>query len=139
MACFVVPGVEAIVVTAITAAQKKKEKASAEARVTVDNAKSIPEESGSKISLARKLSWLKAMLWGGVILLAFEHIWHGEVVPYPPFLTAMHNPADAAEMFHEMATTGVVMAVLVTLAWVVICLVADAVNKRAAVSEEAAK
>ena len=139
MACFVVPGVEAIVVTAITAAQKKKEKASAEAHVTVDTAKSIPEEAGSKIPLTRKLTWLKAMLWGGVILLAFEHIWHGEVVPYPPFLTAMHSPATASAMFREMATTGVIMAVLVTLTWVVICLVADAVSKRSAATEETAK
>ncbi|MEM0217058.1 MAG: hypothetical protein QW612_05920, partial [Candidatus Bathyarchaeia archaeon] len=41
-------------------------------------------------SLAEKLKlWiLNALLWGGVILLALEHVWHAEVVPWPPFLTA---------------------------------------------------
>ena len=42
-------------------------------------------------SLAEKLKlWiLNALLWGGVILLVLEHVWHHEVVPWPPFLTAM--------------------------------------------------
>ena len=65
------------------------------------------------------------MLWGGAILLCLEHVWHGEVVFFPPFLTAMYSPADTAEMLHEMATVGVGMAVLVTAAWVVLILVAD--------------
>ena len=34
-----------------------------------------------------------------------------------PFLTAANDPADTAEMLHEMATSGSAMAVLVTLAW----------------------
>ena len=57
------------------------------------------------------------MLWGGSALLAFEHIWHGEVTPWFPFLTAAGNPEDAMAMLHEMATTGVAMAVLVTAVW----------------------
>ena len=69
---------------------------------------------------------------GGTILLAFEHIWHGEVVPWFPFLTAMSNPADAAEMFHEMATVGVVMAILITVVWIGMCAAADAIMKRPA-------
>ena len=64
-------------------------------------------------------------------LLAFEHVWHGEVVPWFPFLTAMADPGDAAEMFHEMATVGVCMAVLVTLVWVGMCIVADSLVKKA--------
>ncbi len=70
------------------------------------------------------------MLWGGVVLLAFEHIWHGEVVPYFPFLTAMYDPSDTAEMLQEMATVGVGMAVLITFVWVVMCVAADALVKR---------
>ena len=73
------------------------------------------------------------MLWGGVVLLAFEHIWHGEVVPWFPFLTAMADPADAAEMFTEMATVGVCMALLITLVWFVICKVADHLLKKSEV------
>ena len=72
------------------------------------------------------------MLWGGSALLAFEHIWHGEVVPWFPFLTAMSNPADAAKMFYEMATAGVSMALLITVVWFVICRVADIIVKRPA-------
>ena len=38
--------------------------------------------------------------------------------------------ADAAEMFHEMSTVGVTMAVLVTAVWAVMCVAADAIMKR---------
>ena len=95
MACFLVPGSEGIVVTLLTKVMKK--------------------ERVEKL----KLKWLNVMLWGGTILLAIEHIWHGEVVPWPPFLTAMRNPSDTATMLHEMATHGVLMASLVTFAWAV--------------------
>jgi len=77
------------------------------------------EESGKiqKIKFSRKLRWLTNLLWGGSALLAFEHIWHGEVVPWFPFLTAVENPESAAEMLREMASTGVSMALLVTAVW----------------------
>ena len=80
--------------------------------------------------LSRKLKWLKNMLWGGAALLAYEHVWHGEVVPWFPFLTAAADPADAAVMLHEMATVGVTMALLVTAAWGCIALAADKIVKR---------
>ncbi len=70
------------------------------------------------------------MLWGGVILLAIEHIWHGEVVPWPPFLTAMENPADIPTMLHEMATIGVSMAVIITLTWIVMVALASILPER---------
>jgi hypothetical protein len=63
--------------------------------------------------------------------LAFEHVWHGEVTPWFPFLTAVSNPADAAEMLHEMASA-VSMAVLVTFVWIGMALVSDKLAKRAA-------
>ena len=65
------------------------------------------------------------LLWGGSALLAFEHLWHGEVVPWFPFLTAMSDPADKAEMLYEMSTVGVTMAVLITLVWLVWLLIKD--------------
>ena len=70
-------------------------------------------------SLAEKLKlWiLNALLWGGVILLALEHVWHAEVVPWPPFLTAMANPADIPVMLHEMATVGTAMSIATFLTW----------------------
>lgn len=116
MACFLVTAAEAVVVTT---AQK------------VESKKDSSENKSERIPMSRKLRWLSSMLWGGAILLAFEHIWHGEVVPWFPFLTAMADPGDAAEMFHEMATVGVCMAVLVTLVWVGMCLVADSLVKKA--------
>ena len=70
------------------------------------------------------------MLWGGVVLLAFEHVWHGEVVPWFPFLTAMNDPADTSEMLHEMATIGVTMAVLITVTWLAMCKVSDIIMSR---------
>ena len=46
-------------------------------------------------------------------------------------LEVLYCPGDAAEMFHEMATVGVCMAVLVTLVWVGMCIVADSLVKKA--------
>lgn len=116
MACFLVPTAEAIVTT--VAAKKTK-----------DN-EAKKEEQQAVIPFSRKLSWLRNMLWGGAALLAFEHVWHGEVVPFFPFLTAASNPADRAEMFHEMATVGVTMAVLVTVAWLCMLAVCAVIEKR---------
>ena len=101
MACFVVPAAEAVVTTIVTKVVKSKEKK--------ENT-----SSEKKVPFSHKLSWLNTMLWGGSALLAFEHVWHGEVVPWFPFLTAMSTPESASEMFHEMATNGVFMALLVT-------------------------
>lgn len=124
MACFVVSAVEAVVVTAVRKAVEKKEQKAED--ITLGQTEVV------RLPLSRKLKWLTNMLWGGVVLLAFEHIWHGEVVPWFPFLTAMSNPEDAAEMFHEMATIGVGMAVLVTLAWGVMCFAADSILEHSA-------
>ena len=123
MACFLVSAAEAVVVTAVEKQQEKKEESHAE--------KSSKTEAVT-IPMSRKLKWLTWLLWGGAVLLAFEHIWHGEVVPWFPFLTAMSDPGDAAEMFHEMATVGVSMAVLITAIWFAMCKVADSIVKRPA-------
>ncbi len=112
MACFLVPASEAVVTTIVTKAIEKKEKQSTEVKK-----EDIHVENASKISLSRKMKWLNNMLWGGSALLAFEHVWHGEVVPYFPFLTAASDPTSASEMLHEMATAGTLMAVLVTAVW----------------------
>lgn len=108
MACFTVPAAEAIITTVAEKIIKSKEK-----NQTVKNSK---ESDAVKIPFSTKLGWLNKMLWGGSALLAFEHVWHGEVVPFFPFLTAVEN-GETAEMFHEMATAGVAMAALVTAIW----------------------
>ena len=79
------------------------------------------------------------MLLGGSALLMFEHIWHGEVVPWFPFLTAAENPEDLLEMLHEMATVGVTMALLVTAVWAVIVTVVSIIEKRSEAAAPAEK
>lgn len=114
MACFVVPAGEAVVTTIV---KRRLEKAEAQQG-------GHPTKEGLP-SLSRKLSWLNTMLWGGSGLLALEHVWHGEVIFTPPFLTAMSNAEDTVEMLHEMSTVGVGMAVLVTCVWALGCLAID--------------
>ena len=131
MACFIVPTVEAIVVTVVRKVMEKKEKAPEESDIRLDGA----IEKAAKIPFSRKLKWLGNLLWGGSALLAFEHVWHGEVVPWFPFLTAAADPADAAEMLREMATVGVSMAVLVTLVWLGMLGASALIEKRALKAE----
>jgi hypothetical protein len=66
------------------------------------------------------IGWLNTMIWGGAVGLAVEHIAHQEIVPWPPFLTAMSNPADAAVMINEMATVGIPMTLAIVFAWIVL-------------------
>jgi hypothetical protein len=91
MACFIVPMSLAIVIGAIR----------------------------KKIPATLHINWLIALLGGGVVALALEHIAHGEVVLYPPFLTAMSSSADTAVMLHEMATIGSAMAIVCVVVWAV--------------------
>lgn len=107
MACFIVPAAEAVITTAVKKTADKKYKG-----------------SDSNIFLS-KLGWLNNMLWGGSALLAFEHIWHGEVTPWFPFLTNAVNAADRIAMLQEMATSGVGMAALVTTVWAGMVIASD--------------
>jgi len=77
-----------------------------------------------------KVQWLNIMLWGGVIMLAVEHIAHEEIVFYPPFLTAMRNPADTQVMLHEMATIGVAMTLTIIAVWLVLVALTNTINKK---------
>ena len=114
MACFIVPAAEAAVTTIVTKVMEKQEK------------KQDAEQLVNGVSLKR----LNYLLWGGSGLLAFEHLWHGEIQPFFPFLTAASNPADTAEMLHEMSTVGVSMAVLVTLVGGIITYVSTKIEMR---------
>ena len=116
MACFTVPATEAIITTIAGKIIKSKEK-----HQTID---------ASKTPFSTKIGWLNKMLWGGSALLAFEHVWHGEVVPFFPFLTAVEN-GEVSQMLHEMATAGVSMALLVTAVWGIMVGVVSIFEKRA--------
>ena len=125
MACFLVSAAEAVVTeVAVKAVEKKEQK------------DGVSKETTGHITFSKKLSWLRNMLLGGSALLMFEHIWHGEVVPWFPFLTAAENPEDLLEMFHEMATVGVTMALLVTA---VIVTVVSIIEKRSEAAAPAEK
>ncbi len=97
MACFLVPTAAAIVTTAV----------------------------GKKVPEKYHMNWLNSMLWGGVVMLAVEHIAHKEVVPYPPFLTA-----GLSEVFPEMMRVGIPMTLAIFLIWGVMVTVAARVSKR---------
>ena len=133
MACFLVPTAEAVITKVAEKVVEKSEEKKIQAGEKVEEKSGA--ESSFHVPFSRKLKWLTYMLMGGAFLLAFEHIWHGEVQPFFPFLTAMSDKADMYEMFHEMATTGVAMAVLVTLVWGVMCVVTSAIEKRAVEKE----
>lgn len=126
MACFIVPVAEAIVTTVAAKVIKSRE--------TEESVKiSLKDGSVREVAKTRfstKLGWLNKMLWGGSALLAFEHLWHGEVIPSFPFLTAVKN-GEISEMLAEMGSAGVMMAVLVTAVWAGMLVVSSAVEKRA--------
>ena len=96
MACFTVPLTTAVVAHA---------------------AKGALPESAKRNPFVARLGWLGKMMFGGSFLLAIEHVYHGEIIFTPPFLTAVRD-GNTADMLHEMATRGVAMAVLIGVAWV---------------------
>ena len=109
MACFLVPTTEAIVTSV----------ASKKLNAYVDES----EASDLTIHFIKNMKTLNSMLLGGSALLMFEHLWHGEITPFVPFLTAASSPQQFTAMLKEMATVGVTMALFVTFVWVVMTLV----------------
>ncbi|MCD8214230.1 MAG: hypothetical protein LUC97_01070 [Clostridiales bacterium] len=119
MACFLVPTAEAVVTTVVKKTADKK---------------SDGKEQNIFIS---KMNWLNNMLWGGSALLAFEHVWHGEITPRFPFLTAASSPFTAMDMLYEMATSGVAMAGVVTAVWACMVMAVNSAEKPELHTEEA--
>lgn len=102
MACFLAPAATAIMTTSI----KKK------------------------VSSKYHLEWLNTMLWGGVVMLAVEHVAHREVMLFPPFLTAMQNPADIPIMLQEIATVGSAMTLTIILVWAIMVFAASKITQK---------
>ena len=115
MACVIVPVAEAIAVSIILKKMKQRQGTSV--------------DSDNGLSWVHKLGWLNKMLWGGAFLLIIEHVWHGEITFYPPFLTAMESPAEFEVMLHEMVTVGVSMALFITSVWFIATFIADYLHK----------
>lgn len=128
MACFLVSAAEALVVKGIEKHEETLEKAQV--------AECKGNDDPIRVPLSRKLKWLTWMLWGGAALLLFEHVWHGEIVPWFPFLSAMSSPAETAVMLQEIATTGVAMAAIVTVTWLLMCKAADSILARNAAASK---
>ena len=128
MACFLVSTAEAIAVTAAAKIVKNNEMKAESQKLAKKAAVETKQEK--KLPWSKKLMLLAQLLWGGAFLLCFEHIWHGEVVPWFPFLTAMNDPGDTAEMLHEMSTIGVTMAIIVTVTWAIMMFAADRIMAR---------
>lgn len=106
MACFTAAVAEAIVVHGI--------------RKTIEN---------KHPTLAGKLQKLVTLLLSGSFLLMIEHIWHGEITFYYPFLTAMNSPEDTLEMFYEILSVGGCIDIAVTSVWFVIYCLSDLLKK----------
>ncbi len=138
MGCFIVPATEAAVVTAVikVAEWRQKRHGAAQELKKIEPVTDMQATSGSRdeekqaITLIEKAKWLSNLLWGGSAMLAFEHLWHGELSLLFPFLTAIGDPADTAQLLHEMSTVGVGMAVIVTAAWGLMVLTTSRIVKR---------
>ena len=126
MACFLVPAAEAVVTTLAAKLLKSREKArNVEIRLPDGSV-----ETATRVPFSTKLGWLNKLLWGGSALLAFEHVWHGEVIPFFPFLTAVRD-GETSEMLAEMGSAGIMMAALVTVVWFGMLAVSAMVERRA--------
>lgn len=125
MACLLVPAAEAVITTVAAKVIKSKEQ----------KAETTGIDTAEKLPFSRKLKWLSNLLWGGSALLTLEHVWHGEIVPWFPFLTAANDPAAAAEMLQEMATVGAGMTAAVTAVWLGMLGVSRVMEKRGVKSQ----
>lgn len=123
MACFIVSAAEAIAATVAVHILESKEK-KAETMCVAEDVKHI------KIGFSRKVKWLSKLLWGGSFLLAFEHVWHGEIKPFFPFLTAAESPESFTAMLNEVSTVGVGMALTVTAAWIGMLIISGVTEKQ---------
>lgn len=113
MACFIAPAGVAVVTTIVGKIVKKREGTSEDHGVQC------------KGKWTQRLRWLNTMLWGGTVLLALEHVWRGELVPFPPFLTAFQTAEGVGPVLREIATYGATMTAAVVLAWAIMVGVAE--------------
>ena len=111
MACFSAPLAAAVVTEVVRRSAAK-----------------TPEQPGT-ISWATKLGWLEKLFFGGCALLAFEHVWHGEIIFQVPFLTGVRD-GNTAEVLREIATVGGAMTALILAVWIGMLIVSSAIVKR---------
>lgn len=117
MACVVVSAVAAIGASTIKGIVKHNEN------------KNIEKGDELKVNWSTKLQYLEIALWSGTLVLTGEHILHGEITPYPPFLTGAATPESTATMLYEMGTVGIAMTLGVIALWAISVLVFDLVRR----------
>jgi hypothetical protein len=119
MACFVAPAAVAIVTTVVRKVVEKREGTSP-----------VRPADGRSVAVAGKwtqrLGWLNLMLWGGTLMLVLDHLISGELVPWPPFLTAIDTPGQVGPMLREILITGGAMTAAVIAAWAIMVVVVEA-------------
>ena len=86
-------------------------------------------DKSETISWATKLGWLEKLSFGGCALLAFEHIWHGEIIFQFPFLTGVRD-GNTAEVLREIATVGGAMTALILFVWIGMLVASSVIVKR---------
>lgn len=140
MACFtaVIPEVVALHFVKKHIEKKEAQNLANADFTNVDSAKfSLGAESSAnpaKIPMSVKLSWLITMLWGGIFLLAIEHLWHGEIIASPPFLSAIAT-GEVASMMEEIILIGGAIDIFIPAVWFVACM---AIEKMRAKSQNLA-
>ena len=86
------------------------------------------------VSWATKLGWLEKLFFGGCALLAFEHVWHGEIIFQFPFLTGVRD-GNTAEVLREIATVGGAMTALIVAVWIGMLIASSLIVKRGKTAE----
>lgn len=121
MACFAVSAVVGIGTAIARHVVKHHEK-----KLELEGKEQLPEKFGSDVKWSKKLGYLELTLFSGSFVLALEHILHGEVTPFPPFLTAAsEGPEAVQEMLTEMGTVGVAMLAILLTAWAIGVFIVD--------------
>ena len=120
MACFTVSAVGALAVAVARHIVKHHEN-----KLIKEGKEPQIDKFGSDTKWSTKLAYLELTLGSGSLLLAGEHIIHGEVTPYPPFITAMQSAEDTAQMWQEIGTVGVGMLAILVAAWAIGVVIVD--------------
>ncbi len=95
MACFIVPLTQAVATTMLRRKNRNNQSVSTNAWLA-------------------ELPKLELMLWGGSVMLIFDHIINGEVTMQYPFFTALNATGGAMTMLKEMLFVGLPMSLAIT-------------------------